>query len=85
MQVVYDPKPQRDRDELCRCHPRGHDLVMAIETDLSRDPLTRAQSLENGRLAQVYTPPVEPKVEILVSYLAGSTVLIKKFKWRYVD
>ena len=85
MQVVYDPLPQKNRESLCQCHPRGYELVLAIETDLSRDPETRAQKLANGRLAQVYTPPVLPRVRILVSYLTGKVVLIYVFDWKIVE
>lgn len=85
MQVVYDLLPSQSRDSLCRDHPRGKAVADAIDLDLSRDPFSRAFQIKNGRLAQVYSPPVDPRVEILVVYLASDDrVLVKKFHWAFI-
>lgn len=82
MQVVYDSLPESQKEELKKAHLRGMELVWAIELDLSRDPLSRAHQLPNGRYAQVYTPDISPQIEIRVSYLVGDEkVLIKVFDW----
>lgn len=81
MQVVYDPLPEAQRENLCRFHPRGQEIISAIEIDLSRDPLSRASKLAGGRYAQVYVPNVVPFVEIRIAYLVGDLVLIKVFNW----
>lgn len=85
MQVSYEPLPEKQRDAFCQMYPRGWDIVQAIELDLSRDPISRARKLPNGRYAQVFTPPVPPPVEIRLAYLVGNNILIKVFQWAILD
>lgn len=84
MLVIYDTLPENDKERLKREHPRGCDLVRAIECALSRAPLTGAIEVRAKRYAQIFTPEIEPRIEVRVSYLVGDgKVLIKVFKWDF--
>lgn len=84
MQIVYDPLPEAEKEAFKRFHSRGYEIVRAIETDLSHDPLTRAAKLTAGRYSQIFIPEINPPLEVRISYLVGDKILIKVFKWTVI-
>jgi hypothetical protein len=85
MSVRYEYTADAGKEALKHEHPRGYDLVRAIEHDLSADPLTRANLIQPPNLyLQIYTPETAPPVEIMVTYRVSSgdppQVLITKIK-----
>lgn len=85
MLIQYAPLPSSNKEKLKSSHPFGVDLVESVEWDLSRDPVSRARLVRPpNQYAQIFTPPLEPLVEIRVAYLAGDGVLIKVFDWKTV-
>ncbi len=78
--LSYSALSERNKECFSATHPRGREIILAIELDLIRLGDRNANRLPNGRFVQVYTPPVEPSVEIRVAYLLGDTgIHIKVF------
>lgn len=84
MQIVYDLLPEREKAQFTREHPRGWEILRGIESDLSRDPYTRATVLGDGRFAQIFSPEIAPPIEVRVAYLVGDKILVKVFRWLYL-
>lgn len=81
MQILYSPIANKQKNQFVRDCIRGHEIVLAIEKDLSHDPIGRAINLKENLYAQIFTPEINPQVEIRLSYLVGEKILIKVFKW----
>ena len=85
MTVRYEYSAEAGKEALKREHPRGYDLVRAIERDLSADPITRASLIQAPNMyLQIFTPETTPPVEIKVVYRISSgdppQVLITKIQ-----
>lgn len=78
--LTYAALPESNRNSLAADHPRGDEIIQAIELDLTRSQGKNATRLPNGRFALVYTPPVTPALEIRIVYLFdGNSIHIKVF------
>ena len=84
MPVLYDPVPSAEKERMKKEHPRGLEIIEAIERDLSFGNLDEWATLvkKPNRYAIVYTPEVSPPIEIRISFLLadGGKVLIKVFR-----